>query len=375
MQFKTRKKWLQVTTYFLLSLVLIMCCFFIMIFNDYVSSLGYETKNVIEIMVGENDNHEYDENYNSTRFEGYREELLQIDGVEKVSYVLENPPFYIVPQYQDYLFDSEVKQIRTLETDSVFFDLLEIKPVKGKLYRSGTIDGNYLPAIATLEGEKEFFNGDAVGKTIKRKSDGQNIKIIGVIEKYKHHPSASPLTGIMVCRNRPSRSVLIKFSPDANLIDMQNKIRNLSNTWKGGKMYFSENNNIDTEKQQVLELNYSAYYGAWLALSFLFLNAFMGYFTLTWYNVQTRKKEMGIRRASGATRRRIIWKILSENLSVMLIGSLIAIALLWQVFHLISFRKWDLFWSGVLAVISDQPYNYNGKHTPSGNKGFKGTTC
>jgi putative ABC transport system permease protein len=346
MQFKTRKKWRQVTTYFLLSLVLIMCCFFIMIFNDYASGLGYETKNVIEIMVGENDQKVYDDNYNSTRFEGYREGLLQIDGVEKVSYVLENPPFYNVPQYQDYIIDSEVKQIRTLETDSVFFDLLEIKTVKGELYRSGTIDGNYLPGIATLAGEKAFFNSDALGKIIKRKSDGQNIKIIGVIEKYKHHPSASSLPGIMVFRNRPSRSVLIKFSPNADLIAMQNKIGNLSKTWKGGKMYFSKNNNIDTEKQQVMKLNYSAYYAACLALALLFLNAFMGYFTLIYYNVQTRKKEMGIRRASGANRGRIIRKILGENLTIMLIGSLIAIALLWQMFHLTKFDKWDLFWSG-----------------------------
>jgi putative ABC transport system permease protein len=352
MQFKTRKKGLQVTTSLLLSLVLIICSLIMMVFNDYISGLGYETKNVLKIIVDENDQKVYDDNYNSTRFDGYREGLLRIEGVEKVSYVLENPPFWIVPQFQTFIVNSEEKQIRTLETDSVFFDLLEIKPVKGELYRSGTIDGNYLPAISTLAGEKEFFNGDAVGEIIKRKSDGQNIKIIGVIEKYKHHPSSSPLTGIMVCRNRPSRSVLVKFNPNTNLLTMQNKIGDLTKNWKGGNMDFSENDNIDTEKQQALKLNYSAYYGALLALSFLFLNAFMGYFTLTWYNVQSRKKEMGIRRASGANRRRIIWKILAENLSVMLIGSLVAVALIWQIFHLIKFNKWDLFWSGYwLALV------------------------
>jgi putative ABC transport system permease protein len=346
MQFKTRKKWLQVTTHFLLSMVLIMCSIMIMIFNDHISGLGYETKNVIKIIVDEEDQKVNDDYYNSTRFEGYRENLLRIDGVEIVSYVLENPPFWIVPQYQEFIVDSEVKQIRTLETDSVFFDLLQIKPVKGEIYSSSTIEGNYLPAIATLAGEKEFFNGEALGKIIKRKSDGQNIKIIGVIEKYKHYPSASPLQGIMICRNRPSRSVLLKFNPNADLISMQDKISNLTTNWKGGKMSFSENDNIDTEKQQAMKLNYSSYYGASLALAFLFLNAFMGYFTLIYYNVQTRKKEMGIRRASGANKGRIIRKILGENLSIMLIGSLVALMLLWQMFHLIKFDKWEFFWMG-----------------------------
>ncbi|HEX2919714.1 MAG TPA: FtsX-like permease family protein [Bacteroidales bacterium] len=346
MKFKTRNKGLKVTTSILLSLVLFMCSLIMMIFSDYISGLGYETKNIIKIIVEDNDQKVYDDNYNTTRFDGFREGLLRIEGVEKVSNVLENPPFWIIPQYQDFIVNSEEKQIRTLETDSVFFDLLEIKPVKGVLYRSGIIEGNYLPAIATLAGEKEFFDGDAVGKTFKRKSDGQNIKIVGVIEKYKHHSSASPLTGIMVCRNRPSRSVLIKFNPNTNLNNLRNKISDLTKNWKGGNMLLSENDNIDTEKQQALKLNYSAYYGALLAISFLFLNAFMGYFTLTYYNVLTRKKEMGIRRASGANRQQIIWKILAENLSVMLIGSLVAVAIIWQIFHLINFNKWDIFWSG-----------------------------
>ena len=351
-QFKTRKKWLQVTIHFLLSLVLILCCLMMVIFRNYLSGLGYETKNVIKIMVDESGQKVHDDHYNSTRFEGYRESLLRIDGVEKVSYVLENPPFWIVPQYQEFVVNSETKKIRTLETDSVFFDLLEIKPVKGQIYTSDPIQGDYLPAITTLAGEQKFFDGEALGRIIKRKSDGQNIKIIGVIEKYKHHPMADDLKGIMVCRNRPSRSVIIKFNPNTDLIAMQNEISKLTTSWKGGKMSFSENDIIDTEKQRSMKLNYTSFYAASLAILFLFLNAFMGYFTLIYYNIKTRKKEMGIRRASGANRGQIIRKILGENLLIMLIGSLIALMVLWQLFHLIKFDKWEYFWSAYwLALV------------------------
>jgi putative ABC transport system permease protein len=345
-RFKTRKKWLQATTHLLLSMVLILCCLMLVLFYDYISGLGYETKNVIKIIVDEKDQKIHDDNYNSTRFEGYRERLLRIDGVEKVSYVLENPPFWIVPQYQEYVVNGETKKIRTLETDSCFFDLLEIKPLKGELYPAQTIEGNYLAAIATLEGEQRFFGGEAIGKIIKRTSDGQNIKIIGVIEKYKHHPQASYLPGIMVCRNRPSRSVLLKFNPNADLIAMQNEISNLTTNWKGAEMFFSENDIIDIEKRRAMKLAYTSFYAASLAISFLFLNAFMGYFTLIYYNVQTRRREMGIRRATGANKGRIIRKILGENLSIMLIGSFIALALLWQLFHLVKFDKWEFFWTG-----------------------------
>jgi ABC-type antimicrobial peptide transport system permease subunit len=30
----------------------------------------------------------------------------------------------------------------------------------------------------------------------------------------------------------------------------------------------------------------------------------------------------------------------------MLIGSLLAVVLIWQLFHLIKFNKWELFWMG-----------------------------
>jgi putative ABC transport system permease protein len=344
--FKGRKKRYQVITYFLLSMVLIMCSFMVITFRDSISELGYETKNVIKIIVEEPGRNNYDDNYNSTFFDGYRERLLRIDGVEKVSYVLENPPFWIVPQYQEYITDSGTKQIRTLGTDSVFFDLLEISPVKGEDYSAGSMKAGYLPAITTMAGEKDFFGGDAIGKTIKRKSDGQIIKIIGVIEKYKHHPTASDLSGIFVCRNKPSRSVLIKFNPGADLTAMQTKISDLTVNWRGTEMFLSENDNIDIEKQEALKLNYTAFYGVCLALSFLFLNVFMGYLTLTYYNVQTRKKEFGVRRATGANKGHILIKILVENLTNMFLGSIIAGILLWQIFHLINFDEWEHFWKG-----------------------------
>jgi putative ABC transport system permease protein len=343
---KSQKKWLQVLTYFVLSLVLILCGILITQANDSVSGLGYETKNVLMIMVDEAGQNEYDDKYNSERFEGYRESLLRIGGVEKVSYVLESPPFYIVPQEQEYfMINEETTNIRTLETDSEFFDLLGIKAIKGEVYSSGKIQGNYLPAVATIAGEKEFFNGDALGKVIKRKSDGQNIKIIGVIEKYKNYPRAS-LSGIMVCRNRPSRTVLVKYKHGTDLIEMQNQINKLTTSWKGASMSFSENESLETEEQKAMKLIYSIYYGVTLALSFLFLNAFLGYFTLVYYNVQTRKKEMGVRRATGANKGHILRKILAENLIIMLIGSLTALALLWQFFTITNFDKWQFFWKG-----------------------------
>lgn len=355
--FRRRKKWMQLATYFLLSLVLILCCFLFSAILKQKSPLGYETKNVLRIMVDEGklvQFNQHDDQFNSTHFDGFRESLQQIPGIEKVSYVLEDPPFaiWMETQYRDLMIGNETKNISTLETDSVFFDLLEIKPVKGRLYSSETVDGNYIPAVTTLAGEKELFDGNAVGQVVLRKADGQKLKIIGVIEKYRNSPNTSDFKGIMICRNRPSRSVLIKVRPDANGEAIFSQILSVMNNWKGTGLTFVCNDNIEESKSETMEGLYSVFYAVILAISFLFLNVFLGYLTLNYYNVQTRRKEMGIRRAAGANKPGILLSILGENLLTMLPGFLLAFVIFWQLLYLDGYDEWDTFREGVWLALA-----------------------
>lgn len=351
--FKRRKKWMQLATHFLLSLVLLLCSFFIVLINEHISPMGYETENVLRIMVSEQDQKVYDDQYNSTRFEGFRESLLQLPGVKKVSYVLENPPFslWVETQYQEFMIGNEYISINAIETDSVFFDLLEIKPVKGQLYSMEMVDGKHLSAVTTLAGEKELFNGNAIGQVFQRKSDGQKLKIIGVIKKYEDQPG-DEFKGIMVCRNRPSRAVLIKVSPNVFQEDIDFQILHIINNWKGTQFNVMLNDNLDIMKHEQMKEPYSAFHAVILALSFLFLNAFMGYLTLSYYNVQTRKKEMGVRRAAGANKPRILLSILGENMPMVAVGFLFAFVIFWQLLYVSKFHQWELFWqAGWLSLI------------------------
>jgi putative ABC transport system permease protein len=112
------------------------------------------------------------------------------------------------------------------------------------------------------------------------------------------------------------------------------------------------NDNIDEMKSKEMKNFYSIFYAVVLALSFLFLNVFLGYLTLNYYNVQTRKKEMGIRRATGANKLRILLSILGENLLTMLPGFLFAFVIFWQLLYVSKFDNWETFWqAGWLALV------------------------
>ncbi|TKG95787.1 ABC transporter permease [Puteibacter caeruleilacunae] len=347
-QFKARKKWLQVATYFLLFIALINCSAMISIFYDNLSGVGYNTKHILILMVDEQGSGpHHDDEYNATKFKGFKERLLQIEGVEQVSYVLENPPLYIVPQFQNYTINDKERKARTLETDSVFCDLLSIRPVKGRLFKKESDKGGYIPAITTLAGEKHLFNGDALGKIVRRETDGRKVKIVGVIESYKNHPMGHEFKGLIVCRNRPSRSAVLKYHPDTDIQKLNRQIKEAVSNWPTGKMWLSQNENIEIEYNDANKRSQSMFYAALLATAFLLLNAFMGYLTLIYYNVRTRKKELGVRRATGANKISIIQKIIKENLSLMIIGSSIATILLWQFFSVTKIDKWEDFFHGL----------------------------
>ena len=347
--FKKRKKSLQVVTNFILFTVVSLCGFIVSyIYNNVLSGVGYNPQNVITLMLNENGVKDYSDKYNRSHFEGFREKLLQIPQVSQVSYVLENPPAYIVPQYLNYNLAGTETEIRTLETDTCFFKLLGIKPMAGELYTSELNSIGYIPGVATQAAEKKYFNGEAIGKTITRKQDGKKVKIVGVIQKYKHHPIALDFCGIFTCRNYPSRSVLIQFKSGSDFVVLDEKIQK---TIRDNYSNCSHSQQIEVapEFNRAIERKKSIFYGVLLACGFLLINAFLGFFTLIWYNVQARKKEMGIRRAVGASKNLIQHKILLENLVLMLIGSGISAILISQ-FVLITLPKnrLEFYWNGLL---------------------------
>ena len=134
-------------------------------------------------------------------------------------------------------------------------------------------------------------------------------------EKYKNHPQGMVYPGIFTCRNQPSRSLLIKYNPDCNQDVLEQQIKATVQT-NYTNLFFSENDDIGVEHREVIDKMKPVFYGVVLAISFLVLNALFGFFTLIWYNVRSRTKELGIRRAVGANKKMIQRKKLEKVISL-----------------------------------------------------------
>ena len=350
-----RKKGMKVVTYFLLFTILsLSCSLLVYLYSISLSPLGYQTKNLLTIAVSEEGiEKDWEEPYNAERYNGFKERLMHIKGIEDVSYVLNTLPFLggVPPQDKPYLIDGSEKQITTIEADTSFLHILQLIPFKGKLFSGHDLSGIYCPAAVTRAAEKEFFNGDAVDKIIQLKENGQKIRITGVINKYRHSNFDKAISGIILCRNKPSRCVIIRYNPTANLKNIEVSIDNAIKDQLTAKYFYNNRGTLEDNYNDYSQKTIPIFYGILLVMSFILMNALFGYFTLSYYNVKHRKKELGIRRVSGATKSRIYFKILTENLTLMLAGSAIALSVVYQLKILVlDSIVWQYFQFGIILA-------------------------
>ena len=355
---KIRKMWPQVTTYFVLFTVITMCCLFMVyVYKCTFSGMGYNHENVIKLGLWSTSNQNtYSDEYCSANFDQMKEQLLKVPDVEKVSYVFISD-FWARSRTKIYALDSDTIELRTRIVDDAFFDLTEMKPIKGQLFSTHTDMKKYIPAVVTASAEDRFFNGDAIDNIITRKEDGRRLKVIGVVDTYKFSPRAVANPMLFSLQNAPARAVMIKYKAGCNTIALEENLRQLVQKNYGGKFRIQENRDMGAEYNSAVSDMKRLFYGIMLVMSFLLLNAFLGFYTLIWYNVRARKKEMGLRRAVGASKRDVQRKILFENLSIMFLGVGISTAFITQIIILIAPIKmlevyWlALFWSFVITLL------------------------
>jgi putative ABC transport system permease protein len=350
---KVRKRWPQVITHFVLFTVVTMCCFFmVLVYVGTFSGMGYNHENVIKLGLWSTSKQDsYPDEYCRNNFNQLKQQVMEVPGVEKVSYVFVESNFWARSQVKNYVLDEYAFELRTRMVDDAFFDLIEMKPIKGQLFSAQTKLDKYIPAVITSDAEDMHFNGDAIGRIVSRKEDGMKLKIIGIIDKYKYSPKATARPVLFSLRNAPSRALMIKYKAGSNTIALEENLKHLVEKSYGGTFRIQESEDMGTEYKEAVNDMEPLFYGVLLIISFLLLNALLGFFVLTWYNVRLRNKELGIRRAIGASKQNIQRKIIIENVSVMLIGVFVSAILTSQVFlMLLPPRRMSFFWNGIIAA-------------------------
>jgi len=241
---------------------------------------------------------------------------------------------------------------------SAYFDVVGIQFIAGKAFLPNVKDQIVLNE--TFAHTMGYLNvQDIVGKSVK--FWGENWKVAGVIADYHHFGLKDKIVPLIIGpQNKGMDNVLIKMSTSGNsMVGIQDKLNQITSKWdeifpQSTLHYTFLDKKFDAQYAEDRKFGIAFQLFTGLAI---FIAA-LGLFGLTSYMCLQRRKEIGIRKVTGASIFQILKLLNKDFIMLVVIAFIIAIPIGWYIMN-----KWlqefayrtDLSWwifalSAVIAV-------------------------
>jgi putative ABC transport system permease protein len=243
------------------------------------------------------------------------------------------------------------------EVTDGFKDLLGLTIVEGRWFGPED-DGQAYEAVVINQTMRDdlFGTGEALGQNLsdERTPDAsapERIRrVVGVVEAYREDGEFDGTRNYAIyrkvigqagggpdapgiARNRPPRNLLIKVRPGTTAAFEERLIKRLQ---AAAPEWSFEVSTLDAMRDSSIRFAVAPLVGVGLVAGFLMLMVALGLLGVLWQNVTQRTREIGLRRAKGATRVGVQRQILGE------IGVMTSLALLAGVLVAIQFPLLDI---------------------------------
>ena len=248
--------------------------------------------------------------------------------IRSVSYAIVTP-LDNGSESQGYRIPGHPKVI-SLDNNSVgpdYFRTLGIPLIKGRAFTDQDIRNNSVPvAIVNETMAKKFWPSEnAIGKNLHLEG-GNDLEIVGVVKDIQYYSvGEKPRPYIYISPNtvyvgQMTLQIRTKGNPEDFISTLLKEIAAIDpNIAPFQVMSFSSLRRI-----QIFPIRALAIISTLVGLVALLLTA-LGIYGVVAYSVAQRTKEIGVRVALGSPVKRILWMILSQGMSFVLLGAVIGI--------------------------------------------------
>jgi putative ABC transport system permease protein len=357
---RKRANFLIALEIFISFLVLFAVIMLAVYFSDnYRRPLGFKYENVWNVSIGMNQSSDAD--HTPEQDETVRQlylALKELDEVEVAAGAYTIPFTGYGGSHGGIQINGRGFLFRRNEVTDDFDEVMGVKIIRGRWFGKEDDGSDRIPVVLNqLAALRIFGDEDPVGKEIPGFDDPARTRVIGVIEEFRHGSDfAAPEINIF-CRtdlrdpgDRHPGNLLVKLRPGTTREFEERLIARLKAVAKDWSFQVRPLAELREEELEQLLVPIGI---AGLVAVFLMLMVALGLTGVLWQNVTQRTKEIGLRRAKGATRQRIYRQILGELLIVTSFGSLAGVLVVVQfpLLDLIGFISGEVYLVSIIVSL------------------------
>jgi putative ABC transport system permease protein len=223
-------------------------------------------------------------------------------------------------------------------------DVLRLKIVSGRWFsKEDDQRTNFAPVVINSFLVREAFDGrDMIGKLLPN----SNLRIIGVIQDFRVNGELAKPSGYAFLRfglynspyvgfNANSGHLLARVRPGTPAAFEEKVLNRLKAEARGWWIFDAKP--LAEMRESINKPRLIPVVVGGIIAGFLLMMVALGLTGMLWLNVTRRTREIGLRRAKGATRRRIYSQILGELSIITVFGLLVGILVIVQIFPMLRF--------------------------------------
>lgn len=283
--------------------------------------------------------------------------LQDFDEVEATAAVL-TPPFVFGGRNSVNLYEGRQIEMDVNEVTDDFKNVLDLQVKSGRWFSQEDDAMNWKPVVINQHLSQELYGAeDPVGKSFKPWASGGDCRVIGVVTDFRKNGEYSELQNYLFERRnlndpqqRPPRNLLLKVRPGTTALfeeKLITKLQNIARDWSFEIQPLAAMRETHLKFYLAILIGFSV-----VALSLMIMVG-LGLMGVLWQNVTQRTREIGLRRAKGATAGKIHIQILGELLMLtsfgLALGTLIVIQ--FPLLDLIGFISTKVFLLGLMASL------------------------
>jgi putative ABC transport system permease protein len=273
------------------------------------------------------------------------EEVKGLDGVEAVA-GLSNPLYFLSMASEDVEFKGRHVEAAYSDATDDLARALRLDVTAGRWFEPADDALAYDPVVINEHLRRSLFgNGDPIGQRVSP-SDRQSQReerVVGVVEEYREDGELSGPEDYFFKRQRttgaelaPIYNLVVRVSPGTPA-GFEERLLTRLRAVSPGRTFQVEP--VARMRRSFLRLRLVPMVVVGLIAAFMLVMVALGMVGVLWQSVSRRRREIGLRRALGATARGVSAQILGELLVVTSVGLLLGLALVVQ-FPLLGIIGW-----------------------------------